>query len=114
MANTFSNPTRLDWEHKRFFPWRPRRAHWARWARSSPYSRTKRFFNRTLAKIAPRLRANSVLRLYQPQHHRERRGGSGRFSFTCRFDYLGYAILDPLQKTSWADLFRAMLDPLCA
>ena len=29
--------------------------------------------------------------------------------FTCRFGYPGYAILDPLQKTSWADLFRAML-----
>ena len=29
--------------------------------------------------------------------------------FTCRFGYPGYAILDPLQETSWADLFRSML-----
>ena len=29
--------------------------------------------------------------------------------FTCRFGYPGYAILDPLQRTSWADLFRLML-----
>jgi phosphoribosylamine---glycine ligase len=29
--------------------------------------------------------------------------------FTCRFGYPGYAILDPLQKTSWANLFRIML-----
>jgi phosphoribosylamine--glycine ligase len=29
--------------------------------------------------------------------------------FTCRFGYPGYAILDPLQRTSWANLFRAML-----
>ena len=30
--------------------------------------------------------------------------------FTCRFGYPGYAILDPLQRTPWADLFRSMLD----
>ena len=26
--------------------------------------------------------------------------------FTCRFGYPGFAILDPLQRTSWGDLFR--------
>ena len=28
--------------------------------------------------------------------------------FTCRFGYPGFAILDPLQETPWAELFRAM------
>lgn len=36
-------------------------------------------------------------------------GGIWPLEFTCRFGYPGYAILDALQKTSWADLFRAML-----
>ena len=30
--------------------------------------------------------------------------------FTCRFGYPGYAILDPLQRTSWSDLLRSMLN----
>jgi phosphoribosylamine--glycine ligase len=29
--------------------------------------------------------------------------------FTCRFGYPGYAILDPLQRTPWSALFRAMI-----
>ena len=29
--------------------------------------------------------------------------------FTCRFGYPGFAILDPLQQTPWADLFRSMI-----
>ena len=29
--------------------------------------------------------------------------------FTCRFGYPGFAILDPLQETSWADLFGGMV-----
>jgi phosphoribosylamine--glycine ligase len=29
--------------------------------------------------------------------------------FTCRFGYPGYAILDPLQRTPWGDLFAAMV-----
>ena len=30
--------------------------------------------------------------------------------FTCRFGYPGYAILDPLQRIEWANLFRIMLN----
>jgi phosphoribosylamine--glycine ligase len=37
-------------------------------------------------------------------------GGIWPLEFTCRFGYPGYAILDPLQRTRWAELFRAMLD----
>ena len=37
-------------------------------------------------------------------------GGIWPLEFTCRFGYPGYAILDPLQRTSWADLFRLMLE----
>ena len=29
--------------------------------------------------------------------------------FTCRFGYPGFAILSPLQRTSWAELFEAMV-----
>jgi phosphoribosylamine---glycine ligase len=29
--------------------------------------------------------------------------------FTCRFGYPGFAILDPLQETSWGEIFRRMV-----
>ena len=29
--------------------------------------------------------------------------------FTCKFGYPGFAILSPLQRTSWAELFEAMV-----
>jgi len=29
--------------------------------------------------------------------------------FTCRFGYPGYAILDPLQETTWGELFHSMV-----
>src|SRR5207302_11317194 len=29
--------------------------------------------------------------------------------FTCRFGYPGFAILEPLQRTRWAELFRMMV-----
>jgi phosphoribosylamine--glycine ligase len=30
--------------------------------------------------------------------------------FTCRFGYPGFAVLEPLQRPGWGDLFRAMLE----
>jgi phosphoribosylamine---glycine ligase len=72
------------------------------------YSRSKRLFDRTLAKMAPLLRANGYCG-YINLNTIVNDEGIWPLEFTCRFGYPGYAILDPLQKTPWADLFRSML-----
>jgi len=73
------------------------------------YSRSKGFFDRTLAKMRPLLKENGYYG-YINLNTLVNEGGIWPLEFTCRFGYPGYAILDPLQRTSWADLFRLMLE----
>ena len=80
----------------------------AKWELSSPIAAPRVSSIALWPRCVPAT-AERVLRLHQPQHHRERKG-IWPLEFTCRFGYPGYAILDPLQRTPWADLFRSMLD----
>ena len=106
-GDDFLEPACLDWEHKRFFPGDLGELT-GEMGTVVTYARTTEFFERTLAKMRPLLRENGYCG-YINLNTVVNASGIWPLEFTCRFGYPGYAVLDPLQREPWGDLFRALI-----
>ena len=106
-GHDFLRPACLDWEHKRFFPGDLGEMV-GEMGTVATFDRSDALFDRTLARLAPSLRANGYVG-YINLNTIVNDAGVWPLEFTCRFGYPGFAVLEPLQALPWADLFATMV-----
>jgi phosphoribosylamine--glycine ligase len=105
-GTSFHTPACLDWEHKRFFAGDMGEMT-GEMGTVATFDRSGSFFERTLKLLEPKLREAAHVG-YVNLNTIVNDDGIWPLEFTTRFGYPGYAVLEPLQETAWAELFRMM------